>query len=198
MWRSLTWRNVWTLVWTTSDCKAQISNYTKPKVAYYKQTLQHWSTWNTLTPPPSLPQWMGLGIGQYMLHMSNILFPSVPQLPQKRVKCWAEDFVYLSGADGNFLSDEESDEDKTGFKIASPKEGCPKKMSACEKALDNNRNGGDPKFARVCTNYGHLTKRAPTWCSGHIEKSGNSHHLSRNSILSCVNPVQHSVFLGGG
>lgn len=121
---------------------------------------------------------MWLGIGQYMLYISNILFPSVPQLPQKRVKCWAEDFVYLSGADGNFLSDEESDEDKTGFKIASPKEGCPKKMSACEKALDNNRKkGGDPKFARVCTNYGHLTKRAPTCCSGHIEKSGNSHHL---------------------
>ena len=103
MWRSLTWRNVWTLVWTTSDCKAQISNYTKPKVAYYKQTLQHWSTWNTLTPLPSLPQWMGLGIGQYMLHMSNILFPSVPQLPQKRVKCWAEDFVYLSVLTATFL-----------------------------------------------------------------------------------------------
>ena len=102
--------------------------------------------------PPSLPQWMGLGIGQYLLYMSNILFPSVPQLPQKRVKCWAEDFVYLSGADGNFLSDEESDEDKTGFKIASPKEGCPKKCLPVKKPWTTTEMVGilsSPVFAQT-------------------------------------------------
>ncbi|XP_028296792.1 uncharacterized protein LOC114458578 [Gouania willdenowi] len=69
------------------------------------------------------------------------------RLFKKRVKVGQrilspEDWVYLCGADANFISDEDSDEDKTSYKFASPKWRAARLsgiMKTCQKALDSNR-----------------------------------------------------------
>ena len=102
--------------------------------------------------------------------LTSIFFPSVTQLFKKRVGVGQkllsrDDLVFLTRADPNFVSDEESDEDKTAYRVKSPKWRCgrlSKIMDQCQMALDLNRKrGAEPKSTRARHSYGDFTTRAP-------------------------------------
>lgn len=101
---------------------------------------------------------------------ANLVFTSVTQLFKKLVKVGQrilspEDWGYLCGADANFVNDEDSDEDKTVYKFASPKRRAARLseiMETCQKALDNNRKKGvEPRSTHLRTDSGHFSKRLP-------------------------------------
>ncbi|XP_024116690.1 uncharacterized protein LOC112138368 [Oryzias melastigma] len=76
-----------------------------------------------------------------------------------------EDLLYIQGSNSNFVSDEESDEEKTGFNFSSPKwrsTRLTRLMAQCQKELDENRKKGiEPRSTHTRKSAGFTARNPP-------------------------------------